>query len=85
MIVRLAEKPPLDRQQFVTQLAVSRGNDNLDGWPSVSNRLCQFQTVHASGHIDVGKHQPDFRMRVENIDGFVSIRRFKDYEAFVLE
>jgi hypothetical protein len=67
----------LDRQQFVTQLAVSGGDDSPEGWPPVSSRLCQFQTVHASGM--------SMSVNINRISGCVSSPSHKLVETVIEE
>jgi hypothetical protein len=41
---------------FIAHGPMTKGDDILDRRPPIPNYGCQLQSVHASGHIDIGEY-----------------------------
>ena len=58
-VVGLTEEAPSFRQIFFSHPHLAGCQDQLDWRPAVSNNVSEPQAVHASGHVDVSKYDPD--------------------------
>ncbi len=58
------------------------GDDDLDRRPPVPYGCRQFQSVHAAGHIDVRKQQPDVWNVFQDGNCFVGVGRLMYIETF---
>src|SRR4029077_1520055 len=71
-IERLREKLPPRGKVFGLRVAFTRGEDNFDWRPAVTNGAAQFKTIH-SRHLYVRKDNPDILARFQYRNGIICV------------
>jgi hypothetical protein len=57
-------------------MSFSGNNYYLDRGPPMPDGMSEFQPIHTSGHIDIGKYHGDICSTFKYQNGFVRISRF---------
>ena len=83
--VGLGEKYSAFRQITIPDDGVPRGRDDLDRRPAASHKAGEFQSVHRSGHLDIGKDHMDVRPGFENDNRLVGVASFDNIESSVCD
>jgi hypothetical protein len=77
--IRLRQEDAAVRQIVFVDRNMTGGRHYLDRRPAVSNEPGEFQPIHRSRHLDIGKDDVDIGTRFQDGDGRVG--RLDDFEA----
>jgi hypothetical protein len=79
--IRLRQEDAAVRQIVFVDRNMTGGRHYLDRRPAVPNEPGEFQPIHRSRHLDIGKDDVDIGTRFQDGDGLVRIGRLDDFEA----
>src|SRR5450755_1895935 len=74
--VGLGEKYSAFRQITIPDGEVPRGCDDLDRRPAASHKTGELQSIHRSGHLDIGKDDMNVRPRFEDRYRLIGVASF---------
>src|SRR6476661_652995 len=57
-------------------IEMTRGEDKIDWRPAISNCASQFQSIHGTWHVYVGKDDADVFSGLQDGDGFIGVGDF---------
>ena len=83
--IRFTEKAAVGRQIGQLQPNMTRCDEYLYDRPAVAHDMGQLQTVHASGHVDVGEQHGNFGAGFQYRDGLVRIAGLQRLEACLVD
>ncbi len=75
--VRLRDKMTTCRKFVFARHELAGRDDQIDRRPALAYSRSQFQAVHASRHVDVGKNDPNVASRLQNFDRFFGVGRLE--------
>ena len=61
---------------YLGHIEMTRGENELDWRPAVSNCTSQLQSIHRTWHVDVGKYNADVFSRFQYGNGFICVGCF---------
>lgn len=66
-------------------VAPARGNDKSDKGPTMAYHLYQSESVHRTGHLDVGENHLNVAAGFQDANGFIRIRGTDGIESCLLD
>jgi len=57
LAIWLRQKDSTCWQVPLLKCVVSRGRNDMNGWPAVPYRVCQLQSIHRPGHTNICKNR----------------------------
>jgi hypothetical protein len=83
--VWFGEKYSVFRQIPIPTGEVPRGYDYLDRRPAAPHKAGELQSIHRSGHLDVGKDDMNVRPRFEDRYRFIGVASFDNIKPGILD
>lgn len=84
-IVRLCNETLRLRKSDIRAPPVSGRHDYSDGWPTVSDKLCELQPIHRSRHVDVSENDADLAVIDQAQDRFIRIGSLDNIEPGIAQ